>query len=287
MISVVIPAYNREHTVLRAVNSVLEQTYRDLEVILVDDGSTDGTREILQTIKDSRFRYVYQDNAGACAARNHGIRLAQGEWIAFHDSDDVWHLDKLEKQWIVLQDTGADIVFCKLIQYQDGREIDRVPRDLKEGYLDPVVNLFGIGTQTLLVRREVLEEIRFDEALPRFQEFEMLVRAAEKYRIYCMEDGLVDYYIGADSISSNPRKLSVACDMILSKHPWFAAKYPLMVKIMAARLEQEARRLCADGDPDYRIYLEQAHRYDDSWKMKIKWLLDKVGVYRLLLSRRL
>ncbi len=85
LVSVIIPAYNRASTVQKAVESVLAQSYDHLEVLLIDDGSTDETAAVVQSIQDPRLRYIYQQNAGACAARNHGVSLAKGEYIAFHD----------------------------------------------------------------------------------------------------------------------------------------------------------------------------------------------------------
>ena len=99
MVSVIIPSYNREKTIKKAIDSVLNQTWNDLEVIVVDDGSTDNTSQVISEIKDDRLKYVHQENAGACVARNRGINLASGEIIAFHDSDDLWRVDKLEKKW--------------------------------------------------------------------------------------------------------------------------------------------------------------------------------------------
>lgn len=89
LVSVVVPCYNRAAVLEQSVRSVLAQSYAELELILVDDGSTDRTRQVVEKIKDARLRYVYQQNAGACAARNYGAALARGEYIAFHDSDDV------------------------------------------------------------------------------------------------------------------------------------------------------------------------------------------------------
>ena len=83
MVSIIIPTYNREKTILRAINSVLEQTYNDIEVIIVDDGSKDNTREIIESLNCSKIRYIYQENGGASKARNTGIRAAEGEYISF------------------------------------------------------------------------------------------------------------------------------------------------------------------------------------------------------------
>ena len=116
LISVIIPTYNRENKIIDAVRSVLEQTYINIEVIVIDDGSTDDTYLMLDKIEDKRLKYVYQENSGACVARNRGIKEAKGKYIAFHDSDDIWHKDKLEKQIRVLEKTNADIVFCQLLR---------------------------------------------------------------------------------------------------------------------------------------------------------------------------
>ena len=104
MISVIIPTYNRAKLLPRAVESVLNQTYQDIELIIVDDGSTDDTMEWVRGIKDDRVRYAQLNHQGACAARNHGISIARGEYIAFQDSDDIWFMDKLEKQLAFLHE---------------------------------------------------------------------------------------------------------------------------------------------------------------------------------------
>ena len=97
-VSVVIPTYNRQRLVQDTIDSVLRQTFGDLELIVIDDGSTDDTRRVLQDRYGTRIRYVYQENQGESAARNHGIALAGGEYVAFVDSDDLWHPQKLERQ---------------------------------------------------------------------------------------------------------------------------------------------------------------------------------------------
>lgn len=99
MVSVIIPSYNRENTIVRAVNSVLNQTYKDIEVIVVDDCSKDRTLELLSSIKDERLKFFkLEKNSGACVARNFGIEKANGEFIAFQDSDDEWLPEKLKSR---------------------------------------------------------------------------------------------------------------------------------------------------------------------------------------------
>lgn len=98
-VSIVIPTYNRARFLGRLVRSVLNQTYKNFEVIVADDASTDDTAEIIKTFKDDRIRYIrHESNAGAAAARNTGIKASRGEYVAFQDSDDEWLPEKLEKQ---------------------------------------------------------------------------------------------------------------------------------------------------------------------------------------------
>ena len=110
MVSVIIPTYNREKTILRAINSVLDQTYKEIELIIVDDGSIDNTRKIVESLNCQKIKYIYQKNGGAAKARNTGIIAASGEYISFQDSDDYWYPEKLEKQLAELEDKNADIV---------------------------------------------------------------------------------------------------------------------------------------------------------------------------------
>lgn len=115
LVSVIIPAYNAVETIIPCVKSVLNQTYKNLEIIVVDDGSTDMTKIILEEYKNefciNSLQIIYQDNAGPSAARNLGIKLAKGEYIAFLDSDDVWYPQKIEKQMeIFIKKTSANII---------------------------------------------------------------------------------------------------------------------------------------------------------------------------------
>ena len=108
-ISVVIPCYNRRDRILASVESVLGQSYEALELIVVDDGSTDGSAELFENYTDKRLRFLrYEENRGACYARNYGAERATGEYLAFQDSDDVWHRDKLEKQLRHTADRNSD-----------------------------------------------------------------------------------------------------------------------------------------------------------------------------------
>jgi glycosyltransferase involved in cell wall biosynthesis len=121
-ISVIIPTYNRADRVIEAVRCVLDQTFEPFEVIVIDDGSTDDTEQALASVRE-RIRYIKTPNRGVSAARNRGILEATGEWIAFLDSDDAWHPEKLEKQMACARRTKAAICFCLSVD-ESGASLD-------------------------------------------------------------------------------------------------------------------------------------------------------------------
>lgn len=130
LVSVIIPTYNRAHTLPASIDSVLCQTYDNLEVIVVDDGSTDGTEIFVRGLADSRVRYIKNSgNHGPAAARNLGVRRAEGEYVAFQDSDDEWRPDKLEKQMPLLLEPleKTDLVYCEYTRYHGENRRETVP----------------------------------------------------------------------------------------------------------------------------------------------------------------
>ncbi|MFW6388347.1 MAG: glycosyltransferase family 2 protein, partial [Desulfohalobiaceae bacterium] len=124
LVSVIIPTYNRGHWLPRAMYSVLEQSYSSLELIVVDDGSTDQTPSILQKIADSRFIYLRQQNQGVAAARNLGIKKAKGEYIALLDSDDLWLLQKLQMQLEFTLQGGWQITQTDELWFRQGVRVN-------------------------------------------------------------------------------------------------------------------------------------------------------------------
>lgn len=210
LISVIIPTRNRRELLLRAIDSVLRQTHAEVEVIVVDDASDDGTQSAVLDLHEERVQYVrLNEQQGACAARNRGLDMARGEYIAFQDSDDLFHEDKLEKQLAYLEETGADVVACAMNRFPYGMEPVVFPpepadRPLEFGEL-LLENL--CSTQCILGRAEVFRAVRFDEGLPRLQDWDLMLRIAREYRVMLDARPLVDVHIQPDSISSQPRKL--------------------------------------------------------------------------------
>lgn len=202
LVSVIIPTYNRAGLIARSAKSVLNQTYKNLELIIVDDGSTDDTEDIVQTLNDERVIYIKQTNQGACAARNNGIDHAKGEFIAFQDSDDVWHVDKLEKQIKCLKETGADLVVCGCRVWR-GNSFDKSFLKYSGKFLENDKWPFAIGTQTFCGASHVFKEVKFNNEIKRWQDFEILIRIQKKFKIYCQKEILFDYYDSPISISKS------------------------------------------------------------------------------------
>ena len=229
-VTIIIPTYNRAQSITKAIKSVLNQTYQNIEVLVVDDGSTDNTEDIVKKIikQDNRLKYISQINQGAPTARNTGIKYAQGDYIAFNDSDDTWEPQKLIKQVDILNKDLADVVFCKLKFTDAKNKINLIPKNQEEGII--INNLMGIGTQTLIGKRKVFREFSFDPIMPRFQDLELLLRITKKYRLYCLNEGLVNYTVNSDSISNNVSHLLKANKLILTKFPTLLKDWPMVAK---------------------------------------------------------
>ncbi|MEA5496175.1 glycosyltransferase family A protein [Limnoraphis robusta] len=184
-ISVVIPAYNCDRYVAQAVESVLHQTYSSVEIIVIDDGSQDNTRQVLQPYS-AQIRYVYQDNQGVSVARNHGIHLAQGEFVAFLDADDVFLPDKLAVQLAVFEaNPKLGIVHSgwRRINQQGETLMDVQPWEtVPELNLESWLRWKPLGTMgTLMFRRNWLEEVGgFEPGLTHAEDVDLILRLALK-----------------------------------------------------------------------------------------------------------
>lgn len=222
MVSVVIPVYNRQNTIRNSILSVLDQVGFDLEIIVVDDFSTDNTKEEVLSINDDRVKYFkLTKNSGACVARNYGIQKSKGEYIAFQDSDDIWLPNKLEKQINKLKEVNTDIISCSMIA-NNGEMTWFVPNitNIYNRFINiqDVLRHSFISTQTILAKRKVFDLNLFDKNMPRMQDWDFILRAVQNSKLYFMEDRLVEQFIQNDSITSNPQKGIIALDLIYVKY---------------------------------------------------------------------
>ncbi len=197
VISVIIPTYNRAHLVKDAIDSVLSQTYRDFEIIVVDDGSTDNTKEVLAPYRD-KVKYIYQENQGLSAARNTGIRGARGEYIGFLDSDDLWLPPKLEKQVQILKEyKDIAFVYTNFIFIDETGKFIKVgckAKSLVSGYILGNLLLSKTVTSpvTWLVRKTCFEDVGlFDIRFKRSEERDMEIRIAKNFKMYGIKEPLV------------------------------------------------------------------------------------------------
>lgn len=225
LISVIIPTYNRERVIERSINSVLNQTIKSLELIIVDDCSTDNTEKIVKNINDSRIKYIkLKKNSGACFARNKGIDEAKGNYIAFQDSDDEWFEKKLELQLKAIIETAADIVFCSFNRFEYGNTKNIIYPKLTHSHLcsnnELILNSL-VSTQTILGKKQVFNKIKFNNSLPRLQDYDFIIRASMDYSIYYLGECLVNVYLQQDSITANKnehRKIKEITLLLLDEH---------------------------------------------------------------------
>lgn len=241
MISVIIPTYNREKTIVNSVKSVLNQTYKDIEIIIVDDNSTDNTFEVIRELNDNRIKYIkLEKNYGACGARNIGIERSIGELIAFQDSDDIWHEDKLEKQIKFLTNTNSDVVACAFNFFSNNRVQIKPSRQIDNVEYDDIIRENFISTQTILGKRRCFIEDNFDVNMPRFQDWELVIRLCKKWNINFQAEPLVDVYLQDDSISKNNLNAIEALKLIIEKNNKFFEKNKKMLSYYYRRMAEFA-----------------------------------------------
>lgn len=190
LVTVIIPTYKRPHLLVRAINSVLNQTYKNLEVLVVDDHSQDATPSVVRAVTDTRVRYVGHDaNKGLPAVRNTGIRAARGEYIAFLDDDDEWREDKIEKQLLHIKE--YDAILCmgiwKGYPLRLHYRTEITSDDLRRGSFNP---------SSALIRTDVLRDIMFDENLRQGEDWDAFIRIAQRYSIAWLPDPLLLYNEG-------------------------------------------------------------------------------------------
>ena len=227
LISVVIPAFNRQDTISYCLDSVLAQTYKNLEVIVVDDCSTDSTVSIVRNHPDPRVRcVVLEKNSGAQAARNRGILEAKADWIAFQDSDDEWLPDKLEKQVSVLANADYDpwsFVYCNAYRFDKARGIKSIrllPVVEGENQYSTLLQSPAPLYPTMITSKKALEKIGYlDEQVPSFQEWDTSIRLAKYCRITHLKEPLMVYHAGSgDAISGSATKHVEGLHYIISKY---------------------------------------------------------------------
>lgn len=207
-ISVIIPAYNSEKTILETIQSVQAQTFSDWEIIIIDDGSTDKTIGVVNTIQDSRIQVFSYPNAGVAAARNQGLAHATGNYIAFLDADDLWAPEKLELQLQALQESPQAGLAYSWIYYMDAAGVKLCEPDKKilaQGnvYSELLIENFIVNASNPLIKREVIEAVGlFDSELKSAEDWEYWLRIAKNWDFAVIPKPQVYYRQTSGSLSS-------------------------------------------------------------------------------------
>lgn len=219
-VSVIIPAYNAMEFLPETLRSVLDQTFYDFEVVIINDGSLDGIEQWVHTIKDSRISLISTANRGAAAARNTGIEKSRGEYIAFLDADDLWAVTKLERQveclncrtavglvyaWVEIVDRLGKPTGKLLSPSFEGEVLDRI---LKENFV--------ICGSTPLVRRACFENVgQFLSGLEPAEDWELWIRIATQYQFAVIKEPLVNYRQHAGNSSKGYKKMSDKSSVVI------------------------------------------------------------------------
>lgn len=194
-----------------AIESILSQTYKEFELLIVDDGSSDDTKVYCQKYLDDRVKYIYQDNKGLAVARNTGIANSQGEYICFLDDDDVWKENKLQKQIDFFernQDAGMVFTNLELIDENGktlGYQKHTANGDIyKELFYENIVD----APSSCMIKKEVLVKVgNFKEWMKSAEDYELWFRIAKEYKIYSINEPLVEYRVHQNKMSTNYSKM--------------------------------------------------------------------------------
>ncbi|MGK0290394.1 MAG: glycosyltransferase involved in cell wall biosynthesis [bacterium] len=227
LVSIIMPAYNASETILESIQSVLMQTYQNWELLIIDDGSSDNTYEKVLTIQDSRIKAFKEKNKGVATTRNQGIKLAQGKYIAFLDSDDFWLKNKLDYQINYFENTKDNIGLVHSNYKEFDKNGEYSPKPLKhiknlkiEGniYEDLVVYDF-IATLTVIVTKEALNIVGgFDENLSVAEDWDLWIRITKKFKVGYISKPLAKYRLNPTGLSKSHNKFEKELWTVLERY---------------------------------------------------------------------
>ncbi|MPZ76519.1 MAG: glycosyltransferase [Deltaproteobacteria bacterium] len=229
-VSVIIPTHNRVGFLSTAIGSVLQQSFQNFEMLVVDDASTDETANLRERFPDTRIRWLRHDKPrGGAAARNTGIVHSRGEYIAFLDDDDEWFPEKLARQMEVMLNSAPEVaavytgylVVDRASGKISGRMTPKLSGDLSQALL--AANPIG-GTSCMLLKRSCLEQVGlFDESLPSFQDRDLWIRISRKFHFDYVPDALLNYYVHGKKVWTNLEALERGLETMLRKYGSSAA----------------------------------------------------------------
>ena len=305
LVSVIIPAYNASEFIGETLDSVFAQTFNDFEVLLINDGSPD-TQELERVLQrfPATLRYIKQENRGAAAARNTGLREARGEFVAFLDADDTWLSSFLQKQMEFLKRQNADFVFCDALLFGEASSAGRTFMQLQpsRGEVTPERLLavdVTVLTSTVLARRQpILQVGLFDESLRRGHDFDLWLRLAKLgirfayHREVLAHHRIVESGLSGGTISQLQRTLSVL-DAIKAKGltpaEQQAFEFSQNRTLRELALENGKEKLIGRDFAGARKYFNEARKFRHSWKLLLVCLALRISpdILRHIYRRRL
>jgi len=210
LVSVIIPTYNRAWTLKKAIDSVLKQDYKNYELLVVDDGSTDQTEKLLKKYAGS-VKFIQQSNEGVSAARNRGIKTSAGDLIAFLDSDDYWYPQKLSAQ-VDFFNKNPDALICQTeeIWIRNGKRVNPKKKHLKRSGMifTPSLELCLISPSAVMLKKKLFDDVEaFDESLPACEDYDLWLRVTCRYPVYLIKTPLIAKTGGHDDQLSNAQEL--------------------------------------------------------------------------------
>lgn len=241
-VSIILPTYNRGYIISVAIRSVINQTYSDWELIIVDDGSTDDTENKILKFNDNRIKYIhYEKNRGGNYARNLGMKESDGEYIAFIDSDCEWHNDYLEKQLECFKNTNVDVVFARSLRIYSDEEKYIFPNYSKEELqtqdkiIEKALYESVFDTNVCMLKRKIYEQIgSFDEKLRRHQDWEYFLRllTGRMCDFHFNDEILCEGYLQSDSISKKDELFWTARLYIFEKNIEFSRNLGINIELL-------------------------------------------------------
>lgn len=279
MVSVIIPTFNRASTIEKSIESVINQGDLVKEILIIDDNSTDNTEEIIKNIDSNKIIYHKSDKSiGACAARNIGIEKSSSDFIAFHDSDDIWHSDKLKKQFNYMVNNPVDIVCSGYNQIMNGNK-KYIGKNISDNEIHKeLLNENFIGTPTIIGKAECFKKNKFDIELPRFQDWELMIRLSKIYKVGFINEPLVDAFVQENSITMNKKNATKALKLILNKNINELIEKPEIVEKYYRRMGVFALY----SNEKYIKYFYEAFKSNKSIKSTVDYLLSIIRLKTVL-----
>ncbi len=230
LVSVIIPTYNQEKYIKKTLESVLSQTFKSIEIIVVDDGSTDETAEIVNSFNEPRIIYIWQKNKGPAAARNTGIKRAQGKYIAFLDADDLWLREKLERQ-INFMEKNSEIGLLGTGCYEINHKGEMMSKKIfptKNKILKKILIRYNPFIQSsIMLKKEIFDKKEgYNESFPQSEDYELWLRIAKNYKIANLPEYLVMKRYYKESLSPTKDKEQLLFVLKAKKKAILNDQYP-------------------------------------------------------------